>query len=102
MPVVSASVLASQTFVVLGDSVTVNWGPVTPPEGSTVYQVVIDRTLLSSGTLRVNWTEELSTDGGNTWIDMGGGGTNGQAGAATESTTIQPLGFAADANTRVR
>lgn len=83
------------------------FGPITPTAGATAVQVAIDRTNLLLLTKQLNWSLELSTDGGATWIPWGGAGTSaGSAltplgGVATESSFSVSIP-AADANTRLR
>jgi|ERR1043166_3493706 hypothetical protein len=48
------------------------------PTGMTVVQLSVNRGLINNPNLDIDWTMELSIDGGVTWLGWGGGGNHGQ------------------------
>ena len=83
-----------------------SFGPIIPPIGSTVVQLVIDRAGLALLTKTVDMTLELSIDGGLTWAPYGGctvaAGTVMDGLSPLAESMIQVKIPPADANTRLR
>jgi hypothetical protein len=70
-----------QTLTVLNNRAyaagTFPFGPVNLPTGIESAECRIDRTALTSTTLQINWSFELSQDDGINWLSWGGAGTVG-------------------------
>lgn len=52
------------------------WGPLTVPADTSIIELRLDRSALLSVTIAVNWSMELSSDSGVTWVSIGGSGIN--------------------------
>src|ERR1043166_9535362 len=50
----------------------------TVPTGMTTVQLSVNRGLINNPNLDIDWTMEISIDGGATWLPWGGGGNHGQ------------------------
>lgn len=72
---------------------TQTYGPASIPVGLTSATLVIDRTNLTSPTLAINWSFELSQDNGQTWLPWGAAGTIGGVLKDDQNKTITISSF---------